>query len=194
MITICWNCREIGAASTVKELKDLTSKFKPQMAFLSETKAKASKLMNLKRRLNFDDMYAVDCISSGKSGGLCLFWNRCTKVDVLHSDSNVIHTFVSIMNTNVNFYYSFMYGNSVSQQKRLFWEKLRHLHLHNHEPWIYAGDFNELLCQSEKSRIRIHRRSQMQCFKDFLFGKEMEEFPQSGSKHIWCNHYKKIDF
>lgn len=180
MITICWNCRGIGATSTVKELKDIIFKFKPQVVSLSETKEKCSKLHNLKRRLHFDDTYVVDCI--GKFGGLCLFWKRSVKVEVIYSDNNVIHSYVINMNTNAIFRYSFVYGNPVSQQRKRFWVILRNLHQNNHKPWICAGDFNDLLHSSDKSEGKEYRMSLIQPFQDFLFDKNMEELPQKGCK------------
>lgn len=102
MISICWNCRGIRAASTVKELKELIYNFKPHLVFLSETKAKKNRMQNIKRRLNFDDMFVVDCI--GRSGGLCLFWKSSVNVDILYSNNNVIHTFVTFINANKSFH------------------------------------------------------------------------------------------
>lgn len=128
----------------------------------------------------------VDC--NGKSGGLCLFWKDNVKVEVLYSDCNVIHTFVSNMNTNNSFHYSFVYGNPTSQHRKSFWEKLRTLHPQNQNPWICSGDFDEILHQSDKCGIEKHPEKQIQIFKNFLASKNMEELPQKGSKFTWCNN------
>lgn len=45
-------------------------------------------------------------------------------VEVIYSDSNVIHTYVTYMNANSGFHYSFVYGNPVNQQRKLLWESL----------------------------------------------------------------------
>lgn len=84
----------------------------------SETKAKDNKLQKLKRRLDFENMFVVDC--NGRSGGLCLFWKKNIKVDVIYSDNNVIHFFVTLLNANLSFHYSLVYGNPIRQQKKLF--------------------------------------------------------------------------
>lgn len=192
MIQICWNCRGIGAASRVKELKDLILIHKPQLVFLSETKTKANKLQAIKRRMNFDDLFVVD--SKGKSGGLCLLWKKNVKVHVIYSDSNVIHAYIDYMNASIGFYYSFVYGNPSAQQRKRFWERLKNLHTQNHEPWICAGDFNELLHQSDKDGVRKHSNSQIQNFNDFLASKDMEELPQKGCRFTWCNKEKWEQF
>lgn len=198
MITICWNCRgRIGAASTVKELKDINLKFMPQIVFLSETKAKSSKLQNLKRRLNFDNVFVVDCI--GKSGGLCIFWKKSVKVEVLYSSNNVIHSFITNSNTNCSFHFSFMYGNPISQMRKRFWDTLNNLHQQNHKPWICTGDFNEILHAYDKNGGINHSRNLIQDFQDFLSHKDMEELPQRGCRYTWCNNrsigtvQKKLD-
>lgn len=122
--------------------------YKPHIIFLSETKAKGCKLQTIKKRLNYDDLYVVDC--NGKLGGLCLFWKKNVNTQVLYSDCNVIHAYVAYMNTNIGFYYSFVYGNPIVQQRKILWEKLKRLYTNNHEPWICAGDFNNLLHHSDK--------------------------------------------
>lgn len=154
MIFICWNCRGIRAVRTKTELKDQIYKYKPHLLFLSETKATRSKLQNLKRRFNFDEMHVVDC--TGKSGGLGLLWKKNINVEIIFSDCNVIHTYISNMNANINFHYSFVYGNPTSQHMKHFWEKLKNLHPHNDKPWACAGDFNELLDQSDKNGAKKH--------------------------------------
>lgn len=189
MIYICWNCRGTGAASTVKELKEITLKYKPHLVFLSETKPKSSKLLNLKRRLSFDEMYVVDC--NGRSGDLCLFWKKSVNVEILYSDCNVIHSYIISMNTKVGFHYFFVYGNPISQQRQAFWAMLKNLPQNNSKPWICAGDFNEVLYPSNKNGGHEHNRKQMQNFANFLSNKNMEELPQKGCKFTWCNNRQR---
>lgn len=186
MVTVCWNCRGIGAASTVKELKDIIFNFKPQIVFLSETKAKHNKLQNLKRYLPFDNMFVVYCI--GKAGGLCIFWKKTVKVQILFSNCNVIHTLITDTNANSSFHFSFVYGNLVAQQRKIFWATLRDLHQLNHKPWICSGDFNEILHTTDKDGGKKHSRNLTQAFKTFLTQKNMEELPQEGCRFTCCNN------
>jgi hypothetical protein len=74
MNILCWNCRGLGTASTVAELRLLVKRFRPSLLFLSETKMKDSKARNLMWSLGFSGCFAVS--SEGSSGGLALFGAR----------------------------------------------------------------------------------------------------------------------
>lgn len=67
------------------------------------------------------------------------FGKKTVNVDVIYGENNVIHTYISIINTNLYFHYSFVYGNPKKQQRKFFWEKLRRPHPYNHRCWICTG-------------------------------------------------------
>ena len=62
MNLLCWNCRGIGTAPTVQELRGLAIKFSPSSGVSAE---------NLKSTLGFDNYFSID--SSGRSGGLVMY-------------------------------------------------------------------------------------------------------------------------
>ena len=91
MNAISWNCRGLGATSTVQELRDLCKQLKPTIVFLMETRAKEGKVEELRRGLKFDFKYSID--SDGLLGGLCLLWNKNIDIEVVTACRNYIHTF-----------------------------------------------------------------------------------------------------
>jgi len=81
MSCLSWNCRGLGNAATVKELHELAKKFAPSVLRVLETQVHKSRVEGLKRNLSFDNSFAVS--SSGRSGGLGIFWNNEIKLDLL---------------------------------------------------------------------------------------------------------------
>ena len=81
MSALCWNCRGVGNAATVQELREFAKKFAPTLLCIVETQIEGSRVENLANTLGYDNAYAVD--SQGRSGGLCLFWNNEIKIEVL---------------------------------------------------------------------------------------------------------------
>ena len=81
MSVLCLNCRGLGGAATVRDLRDLARRFSPTILCVVETQLHKKSVENLSRSLDFDKSFAVS--SSGRSGGLGLFWNNETNIDVL---------------------------------------------------------------------------------------------------------------
>jgi exonuclease III len=81
MSVLSTNCRGLGGAATVRELRDLVKRFTPSILCVVETQMHRSSVESLTRSLGFNKSFAVS--SSGRSGGLGLFWNNEIKIEVL---------------------------------------------------------------------------------------------------------------
>src|SRR4051812_44588538 len=82
MSLLCWNCRGIGKAATVHELRTLARQFSPSILCILETQLEGSRVEQLAEGLCFNKSFAVS--SSGRSGGLCIFfWNDEIKVEII---------------------------------------------------------------------------------------------------------------
>ena len=71
----------LGNTATVKELRELVRKFAPTVLCVLETQIHKARVVSLKSTLGFDNAFAVS--SSGRSGGLGIFWNNKIKVEIL---------------------------------------------------------------------------------------------------------------
>ena len=80
MSILCWNCRGVGRPATVRELCDLAKQFTQAVLCIVETQLDRVRVENLKTSLCYDNSYAVS--SSGRSGGLGLFWNNEIKLKI----------------------------------------------------------------------------------------------------------------
>lgn len=81
MSCLSWNCRGLGNATTVKELRDLVKQLSPSVLCVLETQVNKSRVEGLKSTLGFDNAFAVS--SSGRSGGLGIFWNKEINIEIL---------------------------------------------------------------------------------------------------------------
>ena len=60
MSIIVWNCHGLGYLHAGKELKVLTWAKDPSVVFLAETWADEARLKEIKRNLNFGNLFFVD--------------------------------------------------------------------------------------------------------------------------------------
>ena len=185
MNAISWNCRGLGATSTVHELKDLCRRVKPSLLFLMETRAKGNRIIEVQRRLHFQKMFSID--SDGSSGGLCLFWNANVEVEIVDACQNYIHTLCRSRDDGLDWDCTFVYGNPIFPERRYLWERLRVLHIGN-SPWMCIGDFNELLSQAEKVGARPHCQNRINLFRAFVDNAELMDMDLKGSRFTWLSN------
>ena len=81
MNLLCWNCRGLGNAPTVQELREIAKKFAPRVLCIVETQISGERAENLKNTLGYDNSFAVN--SSGRSGGLAMYWNDEINIEIL---------------------------------------------------------------------------------------------------------------
>ena len=71
MSCLSWNCRGLGNAATVKELREFAKSATPTVLCVLETQVHKSWVEGLKKTLGYDNAFAVS--SNGCSGGLRFF-------------------------------------------------------------------------------------------------------------------------
>ena len=81
MSLFCWNCRGIGKAAIVRELRDFARHLAPSIICILETQIEGKRVENLVESLGYNKSFAVN--SSGRSGGLGIFWKDEIKVEVI---------------------------------------------------------------------------------------------------------------
>jgi hypothetical protein len=81
MSCLSYNYRRLARDATVRELRDLAKLFKPSVFCVLENQLHKSRVECLARQLGYDHSFAVS--SSGRSGGLAMFWNNEIKLEIL---------------------------------------------------------------------------------------------------------------
>ncbi|KAK3222272.1 hypothetical protein Dsin_009297 [Dipteronia sinensis] len=64
---------------------------------------------------------------------------------------------------------------------------LRRLHGLSDLPWLCTGDFNEIICDSEKASGIQRSRAQMEAFREVINDCDLDDLGYSGPAFTWCN-------
>ena len=138
----------MGNPRTVRRLKELSKKFRPDILFLCETKNPHEVVLQKCEQLSYEDHHLVTP-TCHKAGGLALFWNQSLKLSVLSSNADVIDTMIE---HEENFFYaSFVYASTDRTKRNQLWDALLVTAESRDAPWFVTGDFNDILNSEEKS-------------------------------------------
>ena len=158
----------------------------PAVVFLAETLADEARLEYVKNRIQIDKKCVVERINRG--GGLVLFWKNDLVVDVISSSLNHIDAVIN-KDTEAAWLFTGFYGEPESHRRHESWDLLHNLHSQNSLAFLCAGDFNEILKQSEKLGGRMRPLGQMQLFRDILDECGLMDIGFKGSPFTWSKHY-----
>jgi hypothetical protein len=107
------------------------------------------KAQDLRWRFGFDHAFGVK--SEGLSGGLVLFWNSDTVVSLKSFSRNHIDVMVQNLNTGeADWRFTGVYGEPTRAKRKRSWDLMKFLRREYDTPWLCAGDFNEVLFNSEQ--------------------------------------------
>lgn len=87
-----------------------------------------------------------------------------------------------------------VYGDSVVGRKSETWRMMRILGQQHQtgRPWLYMGDFNEILTCDEKCGGAVRPQTCMDRFREALEGCELSDIGYMGDKFTWRNHSKEL--
>jgi hypothetical protein len=120
---------------------------------------------NLSRSLGYDKSFAIS--SSGRSGGLGLFWNNEIKIEVLPYSQYHLDVIVSEQGQE-NWRLTVVYGEAQVSERHKTWDMLKFIRSSNDLPWLCIGDFNEVLHREEHEGVNERSYSQMAGFRDMI--------------------------
>lgn len=127
MKILSWNCRGLAAATTIRELKDLSKKHRPSILFLIETRARSSRVEHTRTKLGYHNSHVVE--PAGLSGGLCLLWNKDVEIEVIEESQNFIHTIITPKEEVIGWQCTFVYGDPKPSRRKQLWDNITLLHL-----------------------------------------------------------------
>ena len=165
MSCLVWNCRGLGNPCTGNELAETVPAKDPSVVFLAETWVDKARLKDVKRKIQFENMFVS--LRNNRGGGLVLFWRESVDVSVEGFDKNHIDT---IINKNKDNKWRFIgfYGEPDTQKRVESWDLLKDLNQKFRLPWLCVGDFNELVRSEEKLGGNRRSNNQMQLFHDAI--------------------------
>ena len=87
-----------------------------------------------------------------------------------------------------------VYGHPEDQQKCETWYLMCHLNNQASLPWVYVGDFNEILSSIEKNGELSKPLSMMQAFQSTLLHCGLVDLGYQGKIFMWRNGRRGNDF
>ena len=186
MSIIVWNCRGLGNLRTGKELEVVIRAKVPSVVFIAETWADEARLQQIKRNIEFDNLFFVE--RNNRGGGLALFWRNSVDLSVDSFSPNHIDSIINKGKEDVWRFTGF-YGEPVTHKRMESWNKLRQLHNKFNLPWLCAGDFNEIIRSSEKMGGSSRSQTQMQHFRDAMDECGFIDLGFLGPWYTWQKHF-----
>ncbi|XP_074314657.1 uncharacterized protein LOC141649888 [Silene latifolia] len=188
MTIFCWNCRGFGEADdpTIPYLHRCVLKFHPLLLFLQETHTSVDIACMKTSHLRFPNYFGVD--SSGRSGGLLLYWDSSVDVQVLCSNPHFIFCKLGLhlpQGVYNDMYIMFIYGESTFQYRSNLWDRISNVIL-GCTPFLVIGDFNQVELHSDKFGGSSSIRGQV----DFMTWKLLNcliDIPFFGPRFTWMN-------
>ena len=182
MNSLSWNCRALENPRSVRALHNMVWCWKPKIFFLMETKSKVMWMEKIKNRIGFANGIIVP--SRGRSGGVALFWNREVNLDY---SGNHIDAIVRETDRNLKWRIIGFYGHPKTHRSYESWHLLAFLHNQYQLPWLFLGDFNEILSINEKIGGVTRPEQQMEGFRNVVNFCGFLDLGYQGVDFIWCN-------
>ncbi|KAL5551835.1 hypothetical protein UlMin_002011 [Ulmus minor] len=151
MIIFAWNCRGLGQASAIRDLRALINSSKPDCLILMETKINAASMSRIVGNLNFSNHVYVPPI--GLSGGFCVAWKDSINMEPITLSKNIISLLV-FSKPGIPWRLSAIYGPPNYSAKRAFWSSLSNEADRFPGAWLLLGDFNGICNRQDRSSNR----------------------------------------
>jgi exonuclease III len=165
MSCLSWNYCGLGNTAIVNVLRELTKKFAPSVLCVLETQIHKTRVEALKGTLGFANSFAVS--SSGRSGGLGIFWNNNTRVEILPYSQYHIDAFVR-EHGGEPWRLTCVYGEAQTVERHKTWDMIKFIKSSSPLPWVCIGDFNEVH-RSEHVGVQERSHQQIAGFCEMVF-------------------------
>ena len=157
----------------------------PLLVFLVKTKAGTSRIKGIKTKLEYTQGIVVQ--SDGWIGDLALLWREGTEVSFKSCSNSHIDVIVRKDPTSSLWRVTIFYGQPETEKRNISWQLLEALKVQCDLPWIVFRDFDEIMCNSEKSGGLDIDARQIEGFRDCLSRCGLFDLGFMGQRFTWCN-------
>ncbi|XP_021826800.1 uncharacterized protein LOC110767533 [Prunus avium] len=142
-----WNVRGAGSKKFPGIMKDLVKIHKIEILVILEPRISGNTALNVIKKLGFSKYHVVD--ANGFSGGLWMLWNELVScIDIVAYSRQSITALVKM--NHGDWLFTAVYAHPCPGIRRQLWSYLDGIASASNLPWMIAGDFNELVNNSEK--------------------------------------------
>lgn len=172
---------------TKNHLKNLISKEKPEILFLSKTKNHRSLVKKLV--VSFPKYHIVDLI--GITWGLVLAWIDVFHFEVVQWNINMVNIIVNTSFDTKQCALTCFYGSPYPSNRNIVWEFSEEISVqisHRNMPWIVIGDFNMIFNQSEKQGGLPFNKVNNEYYYTILERAGLYDLGYVGYDYTWDSH------
>nr|DAD38528.1 TPA_asm: hypothetical protein HUJ06_012850 [Nelumbo nucifera] len=187
MKLLSWNCQEMGSPRAVRHISNLLASTKPDIIFLSETKASEQKTRSLMFVLGWGLFHIVE--ANGLSGGLCLSWCSNINLQILSTSRNLIIARTDDPIGRGQWDLLCAYGFPNREDRSKLWDFINSDHASSTVPWALIGDLNSIMNDKEKED---YSENLVQAWNSSE-GSFITKCSQSKSK-LWLWYSSKLNF
>ena len=137
MSILCYNCRGLGEAQAVADLRSLIRRNSPKIVFLSETKRSGTEMEVIRRKMG--DFFGVYVHSQGRAVGLALLWDRMVQLSLCYFSAHHMDATVRWGTDEVEWRFTGVYGWPEMHNKSRTESLIAELAAHSHLSWIVGG-------------------------------------------------------
>lgn len=152
MKILSWNRRGINNSATVQALRTWCWREQPDFVFIIESMIDAGRLEKVRNKCGFHYGFCVD--NCGNSVGLGLWW-RDDNVSLVSYSKNHISIVVDDDCIGCKWYAHGIYGWADKFNKHKTWNLMKSLVESCSFPYVFFGDFNEILMGTEKEAVSL---------------------------------------
>ncbi|XP_028071304.1 uncharacterized protein LOC114273709 [Camellia sinensis] len=148
---VVWNCRGAGNKIFRRTMKELVKIHKPSIIVLMETKVGFNSMGMFFNKMNFTASTHID--PTDRRGGIWVIWDPVqVTVRAFEANDQVIHAKIKRDSYPEWILYS-VYASPNLMNKALLWDNLEAMANNMTEPWLVAGDFNDIASNAEKRSV-----------------------------------------
>ncbi|KAI9080475.1 hypothetical protein K1719_037589 [Acacia pycnantha] len=173
-----------GAASKgfAAVLRDMKKRYKVDVVVILEPRISGTTASRVIKNWGFQ--YSVRREAEGFSGGIWILWNREELlVNVIEMDDQYIHCRMCIDSKSMLF--TAVYANPNEQRRHRVWDRLFNLSLEISEPWLLAGDYNDIKTPLEQKGGGRVNEARCNHFNSWLQSCRLIDLETSGPFYTW---------
>lgn len=187
VMILVWNVRGAGDKSFPRIIKNIIQL--NQVLAILEPRISGTRALQVINSLGFTNHHIVD--ATGFSGGIWLLWN-CFSINISIVDHSSQSITALITHGNSSWLFTVVYAHPCAGIRKPLWNYLDGVSTASNLPWLVAGDFNEIIYETEKKSGRpSHSNSG---FGNWIGSSHLVDLGFFGADFTWCkkNEHGKV--
>ncbi|WJX55720.1 hypothetical protein P8452_41455 [Trifolium repens] len=153
------------------------------MLVIVETRCDPMKLCRTFKLLGYDELLATE--NRGYAGGIAVAWKKDNiNVTLCSKKLQFMHLKVHLTGGR-DWYFTAVYASPNEDNRRVLWEDLKNIADRMQDSWMLAGDFNDIMCMTEKkggAPVSIRRCNN---FREQVNACQLMDLGSVGAKFTW---------